>query len=65
MIEGMMCMHCVKHVHDALAAIDGVTEADVSLENKSAVVKSEKEISDDVLRAAVTEAGYEVTAIEG
>lgn len=65
MIEGMMCMHCVKHVHDALAAIDGVTEADVSLENKSAVVKSEKEISDDVLRAAITEAGYEVTAIEG
>ena len=30
-IEGMMCQHCQKHVHDALAAMDGVTDVTVDL----------------------------------
>lgn len=33
-IEGMMCQHCQKHVHDALAAMDGVTAVTVDLEGK-------------------------------
>ena len=33
-IEGMMCDHCVMHVQKALAAIPGVQEVIVSLENK-------------------------------
>lgn len=61
-IEGMMCAHCQKHVSDALNALEGVT-ADVSLEEKKATVKAEREISDEELKKAVTDAGYEVTAI--
>ena len=61
-IEGMMCMHCVKHVTDALNGIDGV-KAEVSLENKNAKVSLAKEVDDGVLKEAVEKAGYNVTAI--
>ena len=62
-IEGMMCAHCVAHVEKALNAIDGVS-AKVSLEDKSAVCTLTSNVSDEVLKNAVTEAGYEVTAIQ-
>ena len=61
-IEGMMCMHCVKHVTEALDGIDGV-KAEVSLENKNAKVSLTKEVSEDELKAAVEKAGYTVTGI--
>lgn len=61
-IEGMMCMHCVKHVTDALNGIDGV-KAEVSLENKNAKVSLAKEVDDSLLKEAVEKSGYTVTAI--
>ena len=61
-IEGMMCKHCVKHVHDALAAMDGVTAVDVSLENNSAEVTAEREISTDEFSKVITDAGYELVS---
>ena len=57
-INGMMCAHCQAHVEKALNAIDGV-EAKVNLEAKNATVTLSKEVPDDVLKNAVTEAGYE------
>ena len=63
LVDGMMCMHCVKHVTDALGQVDGVKKAEVSLENKTAVVELTKEVADDVLLAAVREAGYEPKGI--
>lgn len=62
-IEGMMCAHCVAHVDKALRNVDGVSEVTVSLEDKNAVVTLSGSVTDDQLRAAVTEAGYEVTGI--
>ena len=64
-VEGMMCQHCVKHVHDALVKVPGVSSADVSLEEKNARVECEASVSDEALKAAVADAGYEVTGIEG
>ena len=61
-INGMMCAHCVSHVEKALNAIDGVS-AQVSLENKNAVCTLTRDIADDALKNAVTEAGYEVVSI--
>ena len=58
-IEGMMCAHCSGRVEKALNAIDGVT-AKVDLEAKTAHIVLAKEVSDEVLKNAVTEAGYEV-----
>lgn len=62
-INGMMCNHCTGMVTKVLNAIDGVS-AEVSLENKCAYIELSKEVSDDVLVNAVTEAGYEVKGIE-
>lgn len=63
-IDGMMCAHCQKRVHDVLSALDGVAEVDVNLENKTAVVVCSKEIDDKILTDAVTNAGYEVLSIK-
>ena len=63
-IEGMMCGHCEMHVKKALEALDGVDNAEVSHKTGTAVVTSEKEISDDILKTAVTEQGYQVTDIQ-
>jgi heavy metal translocating P-type ATPase len=57
-VEGMMCAHCQMHVKKALEEIDGVTKADVSLESKSATVTMTKDVPDQALKDAVTEAGY-------
>jgi heavy metal translocating P-type ATPase len=61
-IEGMSCMHCLARVEKALNAIDGV-EAKVSLEEKSAKLELTKEVSDETLKKAVEEAGYQVIGI--
>lgn len=63
-IKGMMCQHCVAHVTKALNAVDGVS-AEVSLDDNAAYVTLAKDVSDEALIKAVTDAGYEVTACEG
>ena len=60
-VDGMMCAHCQAHVQKALAAVDGVSAVDVSLENKEAAVTLAKDVPDQVLMDAVTEAGYTPT----
>lgn len=59
-IEGMMCMHCEARVKKCLEELDGVTEAIVSHEQNSAVVKLSKDVSDEVLKKTVEEQGYTV-----
>lgn len=59
-IEGMMCQHCQKHVHDALAAMDGVTDVTVNLEGKTADVTATKDITTDEFAKVITDAGYEL-----
>ena len=63
-IEGMMCGHCEMHTKKALEALDGVASAEVSHKNGTAVVTLSKDVSDDVLKQAVTKQGYEVTDIQ-
>ena len=62
LIEGMMCTHCSGRVEKALNAIPGVT-ARVDLEGKCAHCTCESGVTEDMLRSAVTDAGYEVTGI--
>ena len=59
-VKGMMCAHCVSHVEKALTAL-GV-QADVDLATGTAVVTGN--VSDDALRKAITDAGYEVVDIK-
>jgi len=62
-IEGMACMHCVKHVQEALAAVPGVQEVTVDLEGKSATVSVDGSVTDEALKAAVDGAGYEALSV--
>ena len=64
-IEGMSCGHCSARVEKALGAVEGVGGVTVSLEDKCADIELVHEVADDVLRSAVTDAGYEVISIEG
>lgn len=62
-IEGMSCRHCSGRVEKALNVLEGV-EAVVDLEKKTAAITLSQEISDDVLKNAVTEAGYTVVELK-
>lgn len=62
-VEGMSCNHCTGRVQKALEAVEGVAGVTMSLEEKTASVELSAEVADDVLKAAVADAGYEVTAI--
>ena len=57
-IEGMMCAHCQKHVHEALSEIDGVAEVQVDLEGKKAMVTVTKNIPTQVFEKVIIDAGY-------
>ena len=61
-INGMSCGHCKMSVEKALNAIDGV-EAVVDLDTKIAQVTLSKDIEDDILIQAITEAGFEVESV--
>ncbi|SHH81074.1 Heavy-metal-associated domain-containing protein [Clostridium collagenovorans DSM 3089] len=61
-IEGMSCGHCVKHVTEALEELDTVSKVEVSLENKTALVEGSS--TDEELKAAIEEYGYDVIKIE-
>ncbi len=64
-VEGMSCEHCVAAVKSALEKLDGVKAAKVDLKKKTATVKLSDSVADEVLKAAVTEAGFtSVSVIE-
>ncbi len=59
-VEGMSCGHCKAAVEKALKSVDGVENAVVDLQSKTAEVTLSNEVNDDVLKKAITVAGYEV-----
>ena len=63
-IEGMMCPHCQAAVTKALNGVEGVTEANVSLEEKGGYVTTNGQVSGETLKKVVTDAGYEVRSVE-
>ncbi|MGM9605495.1 MAG: heavy metal translocating P-type ATPase [Faecousia sp.] len=63
-IEGMMCHHCEARVKKALEALPEVVQAVASHEAGTAVVTLKAAVSDDVLKKAVEDQDYTVTAIE-
>ena len=63
-VEGMMCEHCEARVKQALEAVDGVEAAQADHNENRASVTLSKPVADDVLMAAVTAQGYQVTGIE-
>ncbi len=60
-IAGMSCQGCANTVKGALAGVEGVRRADVSLEQTQARLVLEDAGSVDALVSAVQEAGYEAS----
>ncbi len=62
-VNGMMCAHCEAHVKKALEAIDGIESAVASHEENLVTITSSKDVDESLIKAAVTEAGYEYAGI--
>lgn len=59
-IKGMMCMHCQKHVTEALSKMAQVTAVEVNLDAGTAKVTAARSISREEFAKVITEAGYEL-----
>ena len=60
-VSGMSCAHCVKAVTDALTALEGVENVNVSLEEGTAKVTHDAQVATlQIITAAIEEEGYEV-----
>jgi copper chaperone CopZ len=57
-VAGMSCGHCKAAVTEEVEQVTGVEGVDVDLDSKLVVVRGEN-VSDDAVRAAIREAGYE------
>lgn len=60
-IEGMTCGRCVRHVHQALGALDGVQLVEVHASRTGARVLHDATVSADLLLQAVRDAGYDAS----
>ena len=62
-VTGMTCDHCVRAVTDEMSAIPGVRDVEVDLlagGDTTLPVVSEDDLSEDTVREAVDEAGYQL-----
>ena len=62
-VKGMMCQHCEMHVKKALEAIDGITSATASHSDELVTIETSKSVDESLIKAAVTDAGYEYAGV--
>ncbi|MFF5343451.1 heavy-metal-associated domain-containing protein [Streptomyces althioticus] len=60
-VTGMACGHCAESVTEELECIAGVTAVTVDVDSGTVVVTSDRVLENADVRAAVEEAGYELT----
>ncbi len=61
-VEGMSCAACVGHVTRALQGLDGVQSAQVSLDDKQAIVTYDpSKVQAAQMIGAIVEEGYEAS----
>jgi copper chaperone CopZ len=63
-IQGMSCMHCVKHVTNALTDIEGVSNVVVNLKQNDATIEVVDTVDNISLIEAIIEAGYKAVKVE-
>lgn len=59
-VEGMSCQHCVNRVSEAIKNISANAEVDISLQDKTVIVKFDESIDINSIKSAITDVGYEV-----
>jgi copper chaperone len=60
-VVGMTCGHCVSAVTEEVGQVPGVTAVDVDLTSGALTVTGDAPVDEAAVRAAVEEAGYEVS----
>ncbi|MEV6210465.1 heavy metal-associated domain-containing protein [Kitasatospora sp. NPDC051914] len=60
-VAGMTCGHCEQAVGKAVSALPGVTAVRVDVPAGRVTVSAEAEPDEEALRAAIDDAGYELT----
>lgn len=63
-IEGMSCMNCVKHVHDALMELPEIISVDIDIKTDTVFLDIKGNVDNDKIKNVVDDTGYEVTDIE-
>ncbi len=63
-IEGMSCGHCTARVQKALEAMAGITAVAVDLTTNTATIEADGTVTDDMVKEAIDDAGYDVIGIE-
>lgn len=64
-VAGMSCDHCEGTLSRKVSAVDGVSEARADAAEGVLVVTTTGEPDEAAVRAAVDEAGYDVTGVAG
>lgn len=65
LIQGMDCASCASNIERSLKKIIGIKEANVNVMTRKAIIETEKVITDEELKKAVSRAGnYKVVSIE-
>jgi len=60
-VTGMTCAHCVASVTEEVSEVAGVDHVDVVLETGTLTVTSAEPVAAAAVRAAVEDAGYQLT----
>ena len=59
-VPAIHCEHCALSIREEVSEVPGVESVDVDLDAKTVTVAGAG-VSDDLVRAAIVEAGYEAT----
>ena len=59
-VPAIHCEHCTLSIREEVSEVPGVESVEVDLAAKTVTV-SGREVSDELVRAAIVEAGYEAT----
>ena len=57
-VPGIHCAHCGMSIREEVSELEGVEAVDVDVDAKVVTIRG-RELSDERLRAAIEEAGYE------
>ena len=65
-VSGMVCAMCAQGIQKKFKKLPEVKKINVDLDSKVVTIqtKNEKDVTDEVIKKLITEAGYNVTSIE-
>ena len=63
-VKGMHCGSCAGNIERSIRKINGISKVSVSALTNKAIVEGDDSVSEDSLKDAVKDVGYEVVRVE-